>query len=591
MAGKKTYMELSEPGGAHKFYEVVVKDATVTTRYGRIGSDGRAGEKSFASPADARTHAAKVVQKKLAAGYGEVTRGRKKAAKKKAAKKKAAKKKAAKKKVGKKRASTRRKTKDATAPMLWCFKAGSCALGIFIDDELCWVGTEDGDIYALDHDAQVQRHFKLPEGSKCLVSDEHWLYAGCDDGNVYDLREAPYVAYEVDEDVELYWLDINKGTLVVSDDDGNVTAVDHECELLWKKSSEGSSGWMVRCDDTGVYHGHSEGVTAYGWAKGEKRWHLDTRGSVMFGWQEASAVFAGTTDDRVVRFSKQGARETVYECDDSIMACAAADDGELVFAGDSVDWIYCFDRAGKRLWKLKSDCGGAMSMQHHDGKLYVVTDDGWLACIDISEAAIDAARRGAAPKAKRSKASSNDQATEVRTDLEAASASDEGVLVECYRQGGRLRVRPKSPGYRDDWNVQFPRNIREEGAVYLVEELRTGSGFYRAYGSIKLVDESGGSRAKKATKKKVAKKKTTKKKVAKKKTAKKKATKKKATKKKATKKKVAKKKATKKKVAKKKAAKKKVAKKTAKKTKKKAAKKTKKKAAKKKTKKKVAKKR
>lgn len=59
--------------------------------------------------------------------------------------------------------------------------------------------------------------------------------------------------------------------------------------------------------------------------------------------------------------------------------------------------------------------------------------------------------------------------------------------MECYAQGGRLRVRVVSPGFDPSWNVQFPKNIREAGARYVVEGVRPAErgGFYRAYGEIR----------------------------------------------------------------------------------------------------------
>ena len=67
------------------------------------------------------------------------------------------------------------------------------------------------------------------------------------------------------------------------------------------------------------------------------------------------------------------------------------------------------------------------------------------------------------------------------------ATTTQGVIVECYKQGSKLKVRVISPGYNADWNVQFPRNLREEGARYSVEEIKETAqgGFYRASGEIK----------------------------------------------------------------------------------------------------------
>ena len=72
--------------------------------------------------------------------------------------------------------------------------------------------------------------------------------------------------------------------------------------------------------------------------------------------------------------------------------------------------------------------------------------------------------------------------------LEAVNSAEGGVLVKCVRDKGKLRVRVISEGYNSEFNVQFPRRLREEGATYLIEEIKLSpdSSFYRASGEIKL---------------------------------------------------------------------------------------------------------
>lgn len=63
----------------------------------------------------------------------------------------------------------------------------------------------------------------------------------------------------------------------------------------------------------------------------------------------------------------------------------------------------------------------------------------------------------------------------------------DGVLVQCVKEGSKLRARVVSDGYNPDWNMRFPRSIRELGVLYVVEEVEpvAGGGSYIAYGSIK----------------------------------------------------------------------------------------------------------
>src|SRR5262249_32966793 len=71
--------------------------------------------------------------------------------------------------------------------------------------------------------------------------------------------------------------------------------------------------------------------------------------------------------------------------------------------------------------------------------------------------------------------------------LEVVSSADQGVTVKCFREGGKLRAKVVSDGYNPDFNLQFPRHIRQEGVTYLVDEIKESAdgGFYRAVGKIR----------------------------------------------------------------------------------------------------------
>ncbi|MGK7874808.1 MAG: WGR domain-containing protein [Xenococcaceae cyanobacterium] len=471
MAEEKTYLELSEEGdGSHKFYEVIVNGTQVSIRYGRIGIQGRTQVKTYPTPEKAKAEATKKINEKLRKGYEHAVMG-----------------------MRKKRPVTRRqidsqKSTAKNAPVIWKFASRSPAFGIFIDEERCWVGNQAAQVFALSHTGKVQNQFRLPEGVKCIVADDDWLYAGCDDGKVYDLTgKIPRVAYEIAPDVDIFWLDIKDGILGVSDAEGKVTTINHEDESQWSRQSKGNHGWMVRCDEIGVYHGHSGGVTMYDWEDGRIIWNQKTHGAVLFGWQEEAMVYASTSNSQIYAFTKKGEVSTIYQCDAPAFSCATAQEGKYVFAGDNCSSIYCFNEAGDRLWKLGTDCGSAFSMQFLGDRLYIVTTDGSLACIDASEAAIKAAQAGIIPQTVNIKAPKTVQAVVASNTLETTSNASQGVIVECFKEGSRLRIRVASPGYNPDWKVQFPKDIREEGARYVVDDVRESSrgGFYRAYGDIK----------------------------------------------------------------------------------------------------------
>ena len=498
MSQGTTYLELSEDdGSAHKFYEVTTTGSVVSIRYGRIGGDGQLQTSTFPTSDKAEAAAAKKIGEKVRKGYAPAVRGGRAA-----------------------RSVTRRSVSVVTpsvrrhAPVLWRMRTGSAAFGIHVSEDRCWVGNQSGDVYSLAHDGEVLAHYKLPDGVKCLVADDFWIYAGCDDGRVYDLSsKLPFAAYTIADDVDIFWLDIHEGVLGVADANGGLTTIDHEEEFQWSRGSSGRAAWMVRCDDEAVFHGHSAGVTAYASDDGRQLWHTRTDGNVLFGWQERASVYAGTGRNLVQKLTKADGRiEAVYRCDSAVYSCATSPEGRYVFAGDNASSVYCFTADGIRLWKLGTGCGAALSMQYHDQRLYIVTTDGSMACIDVSEQAITAAHGGQVPvpmDVKAAAATTYTPAAQLAT-LPAASVAvttigtvdvvgasgrygavrvggtAAGVIVECVQEGGRLRIHALAPGYQPDWNVQFPHQYRVAGARYLVEEVvPSGRGFYRIRGEIK----------------------------------------------------------------------------------------------------------
>jgi predicted DNA-binding WGR domain protein len=492
MQAEKTYLELSEAGGgSHKFYEVVVSGAELSIRYGRIGDAGQTQNKTFPSPDKAQAEAQKKVNEKLKKGYEPAVQGvrQKRSVTKRSAVFAQYANTTLPSTSGNGQTATRRSGHPqpalSQAPVLWKFESTYSSFGIFINDSFCWMGNEAGNIFALTHDGQVRQKFKLPEGVKCLVADDLWLYAGCDDGNVYDLTgKVPRIAYEIAPNVDIYWLDIADGVLAVSDSNGQVTVINHEDESQWTKQSRGDTGWMVRSDEIGVYHGHAKGVTMYDWEAGSVIWEQETQGPVLFGWQEEALVYACTGRGLIHCFTKKGEDAALYRCDAVIFSCAAAEGGKYVFAGDNQNAIYCFNEAGERLWKLATGCGSAYSMQYRNERLYLVTTHGMLVCIDASEAAIKAAQEGNIPEAVKIAAPQVEAVS--ATALETTQDTGGGVLVECFREGGKLRVRVLSEGFNRNLRCQFPKGIREEGARYVVDQVREArGGFYRVLGNIR----------------------------------------------------------------------------------------------------------
>src|SRR3954465_5905936 len=145
-----TYLELSEDtGSAHKFHEVTLDDNRMTVRYGRIGDAGQSKTTTYADEAKALADATKKIGEKVRKGYAPAVAGQRAA-----------------RSVTRRQIVSQRST-SKVAPVLWKYRSGAPAFGIFIDDDVCMVGNEKGTITVLRHDATVERQFQLPDGVKC----------------------------------------------------------------------------------------------------------------------------------------------------------------------------------------------------------------------------------------------------------------------------------------------------------------------------------------------------------------------------------------------------------------------------------------
>ena len=92
---------------------------------------------------------------------------------------------------------------------------------------------------------------------------------------------------------------------------------------------------------------------------------------------------------------------------------------------------------------------------------------------------------GAAPTRKSSgKASA---VTGSAASLVTTDSVGDGVLVQCIKDGSKLRARVVSDGFDPNFNMRFPRDIREEGTLYVVDDVQEvgGGGSYMAMGNIK----------------------------------------------------------------------------------------------------------
>ena len=72
-------------------------------------------------------------------------------------------------------------------------------------------------------------------------------------------------------------------------------------------------------------------------------------------------------------------------------------------------------------------------------------------------------------------------------DLEETDTIGTGILIQCVKDGSKLRARVVSDGFDPDWNMRFPRSIRAESTLFVVDQVNTAPDgkSYIASGEIK----------------------------------------------------------------------------------------------------------
>jgi len=130
---------------------------------------------------------------------------------------------------------------------------------------------------------------------------------------------------------------------------------------------------------------------------------------------------------------KDGVLVVPLVTDFPVSSTVPSKDGKIVYAADTNAHIYSFNATtGSRNWKLKTDCGTALSMacDAHD-RLFIVTTKGILACIDVHEDSVKAALEGRAKKIREVQDVKEMEIVQPDMDVETVAAVGAGVLVEC----------------------------------------------------------------------------------------------------------------------------------------------------------------
>ncbi len=388
-------------------------------------------------------------------------------------------------------------------PILWQYTPANPAgfwkipaWGLWVNQDSCWLGNRDGWVIALSHQGAFLNQYKLPKMVRCLVGNQNRLLAACDDGYIYSLGggQTPQLVYNArssnrhyDYEFHILALNYHHPYLLLADVYGQVTLLNSELQVVWVQKSALWRIWFLEVDERFIYLGHSRGVNCYYLETGKLIWKKSTTSPVLTGTIGEKFLIVGCSDGSIYRLDFITQEITLFgNCEGSVYACTISEDAQYLFAGDYQGYFYCLTITGNPVFIKDLGIGALLALKSWQTQLYGVTTNGTLVVVDISRKAI--ADYESLPTIS---IISTPKITEFPNNSLSENISSQGVLVECFKQGKKLKVRVLSPGYNPEFSVHFPSKLRQEGMRYWVAEIReaTQGGFYRVYGKIQPLSE------------------------------------------------------------------------------------------------------
>jgi outer membrane protein assembly factor BamB len=360
--------------------------------------------------------------------------------------------------------------------------------GLWVNRRGCWLSNRDGWILEINHQGEIIQKHQLSKLTRCVTGSKDSLYVGCDDGQIYELTEKiPQPIYNM-RPPDNYWysyqifaLEKTADSLLIADAYGKLICLDPSLEIQWQQQrSECWQGYLLCADLHRVYQGYYRGLICYDKSTGQFLWEQLTDAPVLCGTVLEKKIIVGCSDRNIYALSKNGNSQlspkgisTIFTCKGMPYAICATSDQQSLFISDYNWQIYRLDVQGNLQGIITLDCGAAMAMQIWNARLYAGTTQGVVVCV-----ALDPSSEGPP------------NFPQERPILPSQRETSAGVILKCFKKGTKLKIRPCSSKYNQDWNVAFPKHLRVEGARYRVDGLKESKqgGFYRVVGQIEQLE-------------------------------------------------------------------------------------------------------
>jgi outer membrane protein assembly factor BamB len=371
---------------------------------------------------------------------------------------------------------------------------GSWTLPIFdiwVNEQGCWSSDRDGWVVGLNHHGELIQQYKLSAMTRCLTEGEDSPLVSCDDEFIYELSgKIPQQIYQVKSENRYYYLILAlekmNNYFLIADIYGQIICLNENLKFCWKNKRENIwLSYFLGSDHDHIYQGCYQGLICYE-KTGKFLWQYPTNAPILCGLILEDSIILGCSDRQIYRFSTQRQAtnhqmSVIFSCVGMPYFLTTNSEGKTIFISDSHGNIYCLDREGNPKETLHLTRGAAMAMQCWQDVLYTGTIEGVIVCFNLSKTDQESGHYANLVTSKRALPlqSTNPDITSI--------ATENSVILECIKQGKKLKIRPLSQGYHTDWNVAFPHHLRMEGSRYQVSELKESKSgkFYRVIGEIK----------------------------------------------------------------------------------------------------------
>jgi outer membrane protein assembly factor BamB len=285
----------------------------------------------------------------------------------------------------------------------WSYKTGGYIFSspVIGADNTIYIGSYDGNLYALDPNGGLKWKYKTEEGvySTPIISADNTVYVGSTDGYFYALNPDGSLKWDFYtggwEGIKSSPIIDPNGTIYVARWENKIYALNPDGTLKWSYQTEksvwsspaiGNDGTIyIGCDDNRIYALQPE--------DGSLKWSYETGDDVFSSpaVDNDGTVFVGSFDGKVYALNPEdGSIKWTYRIGDNVYTSPVISTNGILYVGGMNGKLYALHKEdGSMKWSYQTGEGIYSSPAiGADGTIYVGGMDSWVYAFDPDDGSV-----------------------------------------------------------------------------------------------------------------------------------------------------------------------------------------------------------